>query len=176
MDAHYYQVMDKRSKVTSNGCRNYFAYSTILDQEAFKEWAEQHSYQFFKLPEGKIACLPDTELVFDFPSRWWGGRVGSLGDQAGSKVYGVLFQIPEKDWPIVQHKEGVITGMCVEADVTVQIDDLQVEATAFVTNPSRASTEGSVSAGYLEAIISGATQSGLPHDYIEYLKQLLTKV
>jgi hypothetical protein len=172
MDAHYNQVMDKINKITSNEYRNYFAFSTILDHSAFSEWAEQHSYQFFQLPQGKVGYLEDTELVFDFPSRWWGGLVGSLGQSVGSKVYGVLFQIPEKNWPIIQHKEGNITGMCIEKQVQVKVEDQEIEATAFVTNPSRATTDGSISKRYLEALINGANQSGLPTEYIEYLKSL----
>jgi cation transport regulator ChaC len=58
---------------------------------------------------------------------------------------GVLFQIPEKNWPIVQHKEGNITGMCVEVQVQVKVGDQEIEATAFVTNPVRATTDGSIS-------------------------------
>jgi hypothetical protein len=170
MDAHYYQVMDKRNKITSTGCRNYFAYSTILDHAAFEEWAAQHSYQFFQLPEGKICSVEDTELVFDFPSRWWAGLVGSLGQKTGSKVYGLLFQIPEKDWPIIQHKEGNVTGMCIEKQVQVKLENQEIEATAFVTSPERASSNGTISKRYIEALISGATQSNLPKEYIEYLK------
>src|SRR3712207_6937317 len=45
-----------------------FAYSTILDRAAFEEWRAQHSYDFFELPEGKLAEALDVDLVYDFPS------------------------------------------------------------------------------------------------------------
>src|SRR5688572_10581749 len=130
MDAHYDQVMTARAQA-GEGTRWYFGYSTILDRAAFEEWRGQHSYDFFDLPKGELAEASDLTLVYDFPSRWWGGRVAGLQDAAGKSVFGLLFAIPEKDWSIIQHKEGVVTGMCVERTVKVKSGDKLVEATAF---------------------------------------------
>lgn len=173
MDSHYHQVMGQREKITSTGKKFYFAYSSILDQEAFKVWAEEHSYQFFQLPKGEVAYLENTKLVFDFPSRWWGGLVASLGTEVGHRVYGIVFEVPEKEWPIVQHKEGFITNMCVETKVLAHTEKGIVEATAFVTNPSRSNTQGQISHRFIEALISGAMQSGLPGTYIQELRSKL---
>lgn len=169
MDAHYSKVMDAREKIADQGHKLYFAYSGVLDREAFEQWRLEHSYQFFQLPPGKIVFADNLDLVFDFPSRWWGGRVAGLIDQPGSKVYGLLFEIPAKDWPVVQHKEGVVTGMSVERAVTVHYDGQAVAAIAFTTNPMRASLMGPVSQDYLEALARGAHQAGLPEDYIKSL-------
>jgi gamma-glutamylcyclotransferase len=173
MDAHYHQVMNQREKITSTGTRKYFAYSTILDQDAFKEWAQQHSYQFFSLPTGKVAVLEDTDLVFNFPSRWWGGLVAGLENKSGSQVYGLVFDIPEKEWPIVQHKEGFITGMCIETPVTAIVNGEKISATAFVTNPQRAQTSGTISKNFIKALLQGAKASGLPEKYIQKLESYL---
>ena len=86
MDSHYDQVMKKRDEA-GTGIKRYFAYSTILDRTAFLEWRSQHGYDFFELPEGKLAEATDLALVFDFPSRFWGGRVAGLKDEAGSSVH-----------------------------------------------------------------------------------------
>lgn len=78
----------------------------------------------------------------------------------GANVYGLLFEIPIKDWPIIQHKEGVVTGMSIQKrTINVQVDDLTVEATAFVTSPDRANLSGPISNRFLEALIRGAEQS-----------------
>src|SRR5215472_18753360 len=103
MDSHYDQVMKSRAAQEGQAERRYFAYSTVLDRAAFEEWRNQHGYQFFALPEGELAAAQDVELVYDFPSRWWGGRVAGLGDRAGSQVFGKLMTISAKDWPIIQH-------------------------------------------------------------------------
>jgi len=170
MDAHYGKVMNARNQITDKGSRLYFAYSGVLDRKAFEQWKDEHSYQFFNLPEGQVAVLKDYDLIFDFPSRWWGGRVAGLSAQKGSEVYGRLFEIPAVNWPVVQHKEGVVTGMSVEIAVMVVVDGKEYEATAFVTNPQRASLEGSVSDRYVEALVDGAQQSGLPAHYIQAIR------
>lgn len=166
MDAHYSIVMNKREAIQDQSTKLYFAYSGVLDQEAFNQWRIEHSYTFFELPQGRLAKAENLDLVFDFPSRWWGGRVAGLTEKQNSVVYGLLFEIPAKNWPVVQHKEGVITGMSVEKTVKVTVDGKEVEATAFTTNPSRVNLLGPVSEAYVEALVRGATQSGLPEVYI----------
>ncbi|WP_224363013.1 gamma-glutamylcyclotransferase [Hyalangium versicolor] len=173
MDSHYDQVMKARESAQA-GTRLYFAYSTILDRAAFEEWRSQHSYDFFQLPEGKLAEALEVDLVYDFPSRWWGGRVAGLADAPGRSVFGRLFEIPGKDWPIIQHKEGFVTGMCVERPVRVRLEGQAgqlVEATAFTTSPRRASTEGPVSPRFIEALVRGAESAGLPAAYVERLRR-----
>jgi gamma-glutamylcyclotransferase len=169
MDSHFDQVMSAR-KSAEGGDRPYFAYSTILDRAAFDEWKGQHGYDFFQLPPGEVAEAVDVDLVYDFPSRWWSGRVAGLADRPGAKVYGRLFDIAAKDWPIIQHKEGAVTGMCVERTVRVRTGGREVEATAFATNPARASADGPISARFVEALARGARSAGLPDDYVRTLE------
>lgn len=170
MDAHYHKVMNARDQIKDTGKRLYFAYSGVLDRNAFEQWKDEHSYQFFELPEGQVAVAKDYDLIFDFPSRWWGGRVAGLTEKKGSAVYGRLFEIPANNWPVVQHKEGVVTGMSVEIKIKVEADGKEYEATAFVTSPQRASLDGPVSERYIEALIDGAQQSGLPAEYVQSLR------
>lgn len=170
MDAHYHKVMQAREAITATGTRLYFAYSGVLDREAFEDWREEHSYHFFHLPEGSVAEAQNVDLTFDFPSRWWGGRVAGLVEKNGASVFGRLFEVPAKDWPVVQHKEGVVTGMSMERTLKVKTADGEFEATAFVTNPTRASTDGPISPRYIEALVRGAEASGLPKTYIDSLR------
>jgi cation transport regulator ChaC len=171
MDSHYEQVMKMREAAAAQGSRRYFGYSTVLDRAAFEEWKAQHGYGFFVLPPGQLAEALDVDLVYDFPSRWWGGRVAGLKDSPGASVWGRLFEVGAKDWPIIQHKEGVVTGMCVERTVRVRSGGQEVEATAFVTAPRRASREGAVSARFVEALVRGAQSAGLPPDWVERLRR-----
>jgi len=168
-DSHFDQVMKAREGA-EGADRLYFAYSTILDRQAFDEWKSQHDYAFFTLPPGEVAEAEGVTLVYDFPSRWWGGRVAGLKDAPGAKVFGRLFTVSAKDWPIIQHKEGAVTGMCVERRVAVQVAGRRVEATAFTTHPQRASADGPVSARFVEALVRGARSAGLPEPYIRALE------
>ena len=171
MDSHFDLVMQRRALLSSQGAapRRYFAYSTVLDRSAFEGWREEHGYGFFDLPEGTVAEALDLDLVYDFPSRFWGGRVAGLVDRPGLAVFGRLFEIAGVDWPIVQHKEGEITAMCVERPVRVRAAGAVVEATAFTTRPERASTDGPVSARFVEALVRGARAAGLPASYLDRL-------
>ncbi len=168
MDSHYDQVMKAR-ETAGQGVRRYFAYSTILDRPAFLEWRAQHAYEFFDLPAGAIAEAIDVALTYDFPSRWWGGRVAGLVDQPGQSVFGRLFEISELDWPIISHKEGGVTGMSIERPVKVKVGDQVLDAIAFATNPKRQSTDGQVSPRFVEALIRGATAAQLPAEWIRQL-------
>jgi gamma-glutamylcyclotransferase len=168
MDSHHQIVMDAREKA-GTGTRLYFAYSTILDRAAFEEWRGQHGYDFFDLPEGKLGEAQDLSLVYDFPSRWWGGRVAGLADTLGRSVWGRVFEISEKDWPIIAHKEGGVTQMSVERPVKVKVDGKLVDATAFTTNPQRAAVDGPVSQRFVEALVRGAGAAGLPEAWVKGL-------
>lgn len=173
MDSHYDLVMKRRAELEAAHAsgRRYFAYSTVLDRAAFEEWRTQHAYEFFRLPEGEVVEAVDLDLVYDFPSRWWGGRVAGLVDAPGSSVFGRLFEIAGPDWPIVEHKEGAITAMCVERRVHVRRANGEiVEASAFTTRPERASTDGPVSDRFVEALVRGASASGLPAAYVARLQ------
>ncbi len=171
MDAHYDQVMDARSRADGAAERMYFAYSTILDRAAFEEWRHQHGYDFFELPPGEAGEAVDIALDYDFPSRWWGGRVAGLVDRPGASVHGLLFRIPGQDWPIIQHKEGLVTGMCVERTVQVRAGGRQLEATAFTTAANRKSKDGPLSPRFVEALVRGAESAGLPESWVATLRK-----
>lgn len=174
MDSHYHKVMKAREDVKESGSRLYFGYSGVLDRKAFEQWKHEHSYQFFELPEGEIAAARGYDLIFDFPSRWWGGRVAGLCEKNNSMVFGRLYEIPNVNWPVIQHKEGVVTGMSVELKIKVEVNGKEVEAYTFTTSPQRANTTGPVSERYVEALIDGAKQAGLPIDYIHSLRSKAT--
>jgi cation transport regulator ChaC len=172
MDNHHRMVASARERDRDAPARRYFGYSTVLDRAAFEEWRGQHGYDDFQLPDGVVAEALDVDLVFDFPSRFWGGRVAGLADRPGASVYGRLYEIAGKDWAVIEHKEGAVTGMCVPREVRVRLPGGEVAtATAFVTRPERASTEGPVSAPFVLALARGAEAAGLPAAYLEQIRR-----
>jgi gamma-glutamylcyclotransferase len=171
MDGHHEQTMAARARAANDPPRRWFTYGTALDHAALGEWKAQHGYDFFQLPPGRVATLPDHALAFDFPSRFWGGRVASLRPAPGEQVFGLLHDIAGPDWPIVRHKEGGLTGMCDELAVRVLVDGATVDATTFVTRPARASMDGPVSQRFLAAMLAGASSAGLPAPWLEQIRQ-----
>lgn len=173
MDNHHKIVAAARARDQGAPARRYFAYSTILDRQAFDEWRGQHGYSDFQLPPGIVSEALDVDVVFDFPSRFWGGRVAGLTDRPGSAVWGLLFEIAGADWAVIEHKEGAVTGMCVPRPVRVRpaTGGEIVEALAFTTRPDRVSQDGPISAPFVGALVRGAASAGLPEDYLERLKR-----
>jgi cation transport regulator ChaC len=169
MDSHHDQVMRARQAAGDAPARLYFGYGTVLDRAAFEEWRGQHGYDFFALPEGELGEAEGVELVYDFPSRWWGGRVAGLRDAPGASVFGRLYRIAGADWPIIQHKEGAVTHTCVERSVQVRVGGRVETATAFTTRPERASLDGPVSARFVDSLARGARAAGLPEAWVERL-------
>ena len=84
-------------------------------------------------------------------------------------MWGLLLEIKAVDWPVVQHKEGAVTGMCVERKVKVEVDGQVLEATAFTTHPQRASSDGPISPRFVEALGRGAQSAGLPAEWVKSL-------
>src|SRR5262249_33274053 len=156
VDAHYEQVMAAREKLEDGPPRAYFAYSTVLDPAAFEEWRHQHGYDFFQLPAGTRAEALDLGLVYDFPSRWWGGRVAGRKARPGALGQGLLFETAPKDCPIIQHKEGAIPRMGGEREVRGRPPAGERTAVAFTTAPARKSSDGPVSPRFVEALVRGA--------------------
>lgn len=170
MDSHRLKVLGERERA-SGAPRRYFAYSTILDRAAFEQWRAEHGYPDFELPEGEVAEALDVELVFDFPSRFWDGRVAGLADQPGASVFGQLYEIAAQDWPVVQHKEGAVSGMCIEREVRVRAGGRELVATTFATRPERRSVDGPVSERFVEALERGARSAGLPEEYVARIRE-----
>lgn len=156
-----------------NATRVYFAYSTILDPEELDRWMADHGHRGFKLPAGKVAEAPNSDLVYNCPSEKWGGRVAGITRKSGSSVFGLLFEVPASAWPVLEHAEGVKGGKFQELELEVRIaaeGGRTVKATTFTTRPQTASTSGPVSQKFANTLARGAERAGLPAEYVTKLK------
>ena len=143
--------------------KHYFCYSSSLDPAAFDQWKQQHGYLHFSLPEGRKAQALGVAMIFDFPSRFWGGRVAGLKTDSASNQWGLLFAIDDNDWSVITHKEGVMTGASIEIPVRVKLENGEmVDASAFTTNPERVSLEGPLSETFLATLRKAYEARGLP--------------
>ena len=79
MDAHYHKVMKEREAIKDKGNRMYFAYSGVLDSEAFKDWSEAVGRYGDHL---KASDSEDINVVYPTAGhevRRWIGLVGVEG-------------------------------------------------------------------------------------------------
>lgn len=145
--------------------RPYFGWSSILDAEAFAEWKVSHGHDL-SLANGRLARLSDHGIAWNLLSRYWGGRVPGIVPAKGREVWGMLWEIRAEDWPILEHKEGAVTGISVPMPVRVETGGALHEAVAFTTNPERATTQGPISGNFRDAWFRGARAAGLPESYL----------
>jgi gamma-glutamylcyclotransferase len=148
----------------------YFAYGSTLSKRHIGEWAAEHGVDVRLFARGVPATLHGYKLVFDVESRFWGGRVANLKEDAGSAVHGVLFEIMPMAKEGVFKKEGVPTGLSREIDVTVEAEGKQVAAKAFVAKDEKRVEPGPASGRLLNYLIEGAQERGLPESWIAELK------
>lgn len=148
----------------------YFAYSPLIDPAAFEAWRMKNGYPQFQLPAGEVAEAVDVDLVFDYPSPRWGGRIASLTRKSGRSVYGKLFRIRPEDWAIIQHAEGGRGARFVELEVQVKAGGKLTTATAFASPPDRRVLKGPVSESYAKALADAAEAARLPAPYVTRLK------
>jgi gamma-glutamylcyclotransferase len=150
----------------------YFAYGSVLSKRHLGEWAGQHGVDPRLFAQGRPARLDGYKLVFDVESRFWGGLVADLAEDAASSVHGVLFEILPLAREAVLKKEGVPTGLSQELDVTVEVEGKPVAAKAFVARPEKRVEPGQGSGLLLGYLVEGAQERGLPPEWVEHLKAL----
>lgn len=143
--------------------KRYFCYSSALDTHAFEEWAAQHGHSGFRFPKGTKAVAQGWELCFDFPSRYWGGLVLGLQTTTNTNDFaeGVVFEIEDNKWGMVQHKEGVVTGASEEITIDVKVGSEILKAQAFKTHPTRTQTSGAKSETFIETLKRSYQKWGL---------------
>lgn len=154
----------------------WFVYGSSLDADAFVAWCGEHGYVCPDLAKGIPARLPGYALSFDVMSRFWGGAVASLRPDPESAVEGLLLQMPAEAKGLVEHKEGVISGLFegLRVRVTKLDGSAEQEAWAFVTAPSRRlPQEAPPSRRFVETVLRGAQRVGLSPTYLQTLQAKL---
>ena len=125
-----------------------------------------------------VAALADHRLGFPLYSTEWGCGVAGLGHAHGERVWGILCELDEGDLaaldeaqgrrgPGDQHnlsdREPVTVELVEPADGSVP---RRIRAWAYY---ARSSNPSSPSRRYLDVLVSGARQRGLPEEYVERL-------
>lgn len=154
----------------NNNIRPYFAYGSNLNL------AQMHQKCSNPIVLA-IACLPGHRLGFHGYSSVWDGAVETVIPDKHSEVWGVLYQLTAYDWEQLDNHEdvrdnGTGTYFHYPVEVTNEQQEL-VEATiykkALVGPAELPSTE------YLTMILQGASEQGLPVDYLAPLQKVRSK-
>jgi cation transport regulator ChaC len=152
---------------------HYFAYGSVLSLAHAREWCQSHALDVTPFLQGEAAWIDGYRLVFDVPSRFWQGLVADLVEEPGSRVSGSLFTLDDSTREAVLRKEGVATGLYREKKEAIHTaSGTVVEGSLFLAVPERRVAIGPASARYLEALLQGARDRGLPADWARQLQAM----
>jgi gamma-glutamylcyclotransferase (GGCT)/AIG2-like uncharacterized protein YtfP len=144
----------------------YFAYGSNINMRQMKA----------RCPSAEFAgqgMLVGYRLDFVLYSKGrWGGGVAGIVPETDGKVTGVLYQVSDSDLEKLDKIEGVPRSRYVRKRVSIsKPDGTVVEAWTYVANPEIGGPF-TPSLKYLETIIEGAKEHGLPEGYIREMEKL----
>ncbi len=157
--------MNSEKKIT------YFAYGSNLDKKQMCE----------RCPSSCFLCralLKDYKLAFTRESAKWGGGVADVIKSEDSIVWGVVYQLDERELELLDKYEGYNPNReknCyIRKELAVCMDgDKREQMTAYVYQVQEPSNfHIPPSSKYLNQIISGAEFWGIDPEYIKELKSI----
>ncbi len=129
------------------------------------------------------ASLAGYRLAFTLPSSRWGGHAADIVVDPGAVVHGVLWRLERGDaldrWEggyrriEVTVGDAAAAGDAVTASPVRSVEERERPPTAFtyqVLDERRALVERPPSARYLERLVEGAREFGLPPTYLDFLE------
>ena len=144
--------------------RLYFAYGSNMNKRQIKERCGSGA-KFLKK-----AYLPNYKFVYDGYSYKWNGAVANVIPLKGEVVWGVLYEITKECEDKLDGHEGLGVSYF-KIDVIVYDENGNShKAFLYLREPRE---PGKPSLEYLETIIEGAREAGLPEDYIKKYLEVL---
>lgn len=144
----------------------YFGYGSNLSSERMRGPDRCPGARF-----AGIAVLRGYRLAFDKPAlKRWGGNAANIRPEAGAETWGALWEVEDgsDDLRRLDAGERGYARVAVE----VECEGEPVPAQAYLAPPGR---EEPPPAAYLEVLLRGAREHGLPAAYTRQLALLRTR-
>jgi cation transport regulator ChaC len=143
----------------------YFAYGSNLS-------IDRKQLRTGQIRQSQRAVLPNYRLAFNKQARD-GGVYANLVQYEGAKVWGVIYLCSPNAIEELDRREGVMGGDYVRVPMTVNLDDgTKCSAQTYVAGNEFIVAEGTPTDEYLGYILTGATEHGLPKEYINSLRRI----
>jgi AIG2 family protein len=154
--------MSKTSKTSSVW---YFAYGSNMQSATFRG---RRGIGPFRAQAGR---LQGWRLVFDKPPLVpVGESFANIVLDPAAEVLGVLYEISPADLEHVDLTEGVLIGNYRRVPVPVEpLGDAATAVEAFTLTSERRDSSLRPSIRYLQALVEGAREHGLPESYVTWL-------
>lgn len=141
----------------------YFAYGSNLNKQQMTDRTGQ-------LPEAQKATLPDYRFVFNKISCKDHTLKANIEPADGETVFGVVYSCNSDDMKEISEKEGAPNHYSPEW-VRVETENGSVlEAKTYIACEKYIQEHGHPSDEYVDLIVTGAEEHGLPAEYIETIK------
>ena len=116
--------------------------------------------------------LRGYRLSFTLPSKRWNGYAADLSALDGAEVWGRLWQIGDDQLRALDAVEGNYRRLEVTVEWMNQPDNgEQISAMTYVVRDEmRAPEDGAPAAEYLNHMLAGSEECGLPAHYIQFLR------
>uniref|UniRef100_A0A672PBE8 Gamma-glutamylcyclotransferase b n=1 Tax=Sinocyclocheilus grahami TaxID=75366 RepID=A0A672PBE8_SINGR len=161
-------VMDNSSDRQNGSTFLYFAYGSNLLKERLQ----------LKNPSATVYCvakLKDYKLAFGnhkgLASQRWHGGVGTIEHSPGDEVWGVVWRMNMSDLESLDRQENVKMGTYSPVEVNVATSRQDLSCRTYIMNSC---VYAPPSPQYLQVIVMGAEQNGLPEDYQDKLRSIQT--
>lgn len=139
----------------------YFAYGSNMDPSRMAQ-------RICRSIKGRRALLNGWSLAFDKVGSADGEGFANIHPFPEKSVWGVLYEITEKELLALDHFEGVPRGEYRRERVRVDTEELgNVEAVVYVS--TRCAEKLKPRAKYLRYLLRGAKEHGIPENYIKLL-------
>ena len=149
---------------------NYFAYGSNMNLAQMKQRCSGSKVL-------GIACLPGYKVGFYGYSAIWDGAQETVVSDPQSEVWGVLYEMQVFDWEALDgYQDARFDGAGQYFHYPVEvIDREQGLIKAMIYKKNILNEAKSPSAEYLDFIVQGAKEQGLPEEYIAHLQNKETK-
>ncbi len=119
-------------------------------------------------PQRGTGWLEGWRLTFGGEDIGWDGAMATVVEDPGSRVFVVLYDVPENDEKELDNWDGVTLGYYRKAKVRVQTLDGDVLAWLYVLNFYEGGLPSASNAGILA---NAAETAGAPADYVAALRE-----
>ncbi|CUX02034.1 MULTISPECIES: gamma-glutamylcyclotransferase family protein [Rhizobium/Agrobacterium group] len=147
----------------------YFAYGSNMDPAQMME----------RCPDAKfvgLGYLADHVLCFPRRSKKRGCGVSSLAPQNDHDTWGVVWELTDRDFALLDENEGYrqdrepLANAYNRVTVTISLDGVAMDAETYIASPQEGSHLPNLA--YLTHLRNGAAHHGLPETYRVYLASL----
>lgn len=135
----------------------YFAYALNLSQAQMKRLCPASRFV-------KVATLDGYRFVYDGYSVPWDGAVGNIVKSEMERVWGVIFDITERDRLMLDAFEGYPRYY---ERLEVEVKDRDGRAERAMTYCRTGRAVGKPHPDYEKIVLDGAKECGLPEEYVD---------